>query len=181
MSVSRVERRNASRSLSPSANRREARRANEGLDLPAFQPARGSRLEPAKVKRPELNANEPMDGEPRGAGHDADLPLLALEELDPKHALARGDPFEERAMRREEPALVANPRAKRAQDRGIGDRRDQHAIDPGHARPRMEERFGQSAIVGQEQEPLRLEVQPSDGMKPPRLQAQLVVDGALSA
>jgi hypothetical protein len=45
----------------------------------------------------------------------------------------------------------------------VGDAQDARFVDPRDAVPRMREPGGEVAVVGQQQQPLRIEVEPPDG------------------
>ena len=134
----------------------------------------------AELERPEGEPDQPVDLEPQMFEHALDLAVLAL-------AQAHGEPAigALRAVeRRLDPGVIdAIDRDALAQpvERGlVGLALGAHAIAPQPAGRRQFEHAREAAVVGQQQQPLGVDVEPADADEARRVRpmlAQIIEDG----
>src|SRR6185437_13006237 len=122
----------------------------------------GAARQLAELERPVGDADEPRHAQAQMLHDAADLAVLAFMQADGEPGIAALLAVEHRADRAIAHAADSDAGLERGEPRRIGGAMDAHAIAPEPTARRQLERARELAVVGQQQQPFRSEIEPAD-------------------
>src|SRR5216684_2151384 len=133
-----------------------------------------SAREVAELEGPVGDADEPGHAEPQMLHDAADLAVLALMQAHREPGVAALLAIEHGADRPIGHAVEGDARLERGEPRRIDGPVDAHAIAPEPTAHRQLQRARQLAVIGEQQQPFRSEVEPADRDHPRQLRRQAI-------
>ena len=126
-----------------------------------LQPAPPARRQLPQFDWAERNPFELQDGVPDLLAHSMDLVVLPLADLNQEPRVLRALSYDRGLASRHLFAFVLYPLTKKPQTERPGDSLYLRLIALGHVKPRVKQGLGQRAVIGEEQEALRVKIQSS--------------------